>query len=74
MVRYSENDDNEEDNKIKVKFRYYKDEERDCGDDLINSYDLSLGEAKEDLDKFNQAINCFLENGGKRSDLEYLLN
>ena len=73
MVRYSENDDDDEEEtkyKVKVEFRRYKDENTNCGDTLINSFDLSLGEAIEDLDKLNKAINCFIENGGKREDFK----
>ena len=37
-------------------------------------FEVSLGDAKDDIDTFEDAINSFIKNGGKRSDLELLLS
>tara|TARA_B100000579_G_C22030005_1_gene487743 strand:+ start:111 stop:500 length:390 start_codon:yes stop_codon:yes gene_type:complete len=74
MSRYSEDDGEENKYEIKVEFRRYdEDDEIYEEDESIESFVVSLGYAKENLGILNDAINCFIENGGKRSNLEFLL-
>ena len=44
-------------------------EDEDISDNPIDSFTVSLGNSKENLMILNEAINCFIENGGKLTDL-----
>ena len=72
MARYSESDE-EEGNKyeICVELRQYDEDGEVYGEDeYVDSFTVSLGCSKKDLEIVNDAINSFLDNGGTRDDIE----
>jgi hypothetical protein len=75
MNRYSE-EENQDENcyTIKIEFRYYdEDEEVTCEDETIDSYDLSIGYLRSDLEILGKSINAFIINGGTKKDLDHLM-
>ena len=58
---------------IKVEWRFMDEDDYGLEDETIETFEVSLGDAKDDIDTFEDAINSFIKNGGKRSDLELLL-
>ena len=75
MDRHSE-EENQDENcyTIKIEFRYYdEDEEVTCEDETIDSYDLSIGYLRSDLEILGKSINAFIINGGTKKDLDHLM-
>lgn len=75
MDRYS-GEENQDENcyTIKVEFRYYdKEGEVTCEDEVIDSYDLSIGYLRLDLEVLGKSINAFICNGGTKKDLDHLM-
>jgi len=71
-ARYSEGDDGEENKyEICVELRQYDEDGEVYGEDeYIDSFTVSLGSSKEDLEILDDAMNSFLDNGGTREDIK----
>ena len=72
--RYSECGEEKNQYWIKIEYRYMDKDDYGCYDETIETFEVYLGDSKDDIDTLEDAINCFIEHGGKRSDLEYLVN
>ena len=58
---------------ISVQFRYYDENDQIPGDDEdIESFSIKTGTTQDDLEQLNNAIECFIENGGKKSNFKFL--
>ena len=58
---------------ISVQFRYYDENDQIPGDDEdIESFSIKTGTTQDDLEQLNNAIECFIENGGKKNNFKFL--
>lgn len=58
---------------ISVQFRYYDENGQiPVDDEDIESFSIKTGTTQDDLIKLSNAIKCFIENGGKKNNFNFL--
>jgi len=74
VIIWSTLNTDEESYVMSVQFRYYDENNQIPGDDEdIESFSIKMGTTQDNLEQLSNAIECFIENGGKKNNFNFLL-